>query len=77
MNEFYVQLAEIMDVETVKPGDVLANFPEWDSLTVLSIIATFGTSNGVRMTAVDFRDLVTAEDLARLLANKSESTANV
>ena len=37
--KFLVDLAEILEEETVKESDVLADFEAWDSLSILSISA--------------------------------------
>ena len=38
MEEFNRELAEILEVDDVRPADVLATFEAWDSLSVLSVI---------------------------------------
>ena len=42
MDGFYEKIAEILEVDTVNATDVLADFAEWDSLSVLSAIAMVG-----------------------------------
>ena len=42
-DRFYSSMAEILEVEAVKDGDVLSQFDAWDSLTKLSIIALAGS----------------------------------
>ena len=39
MNEFLKKLAEILELESVEETDDLKSFPQWDSLSVLSVIA--------------------------------------
>ena len=70
MNDLYVQLAEIMEVDEVKPGDVLADFPEWDSLTVLSVIAMLDSKYKLNITAIEMRNFRTAKDLADYVAGR-------
>ena len=38
MESVYAKLAEILEVDEVKPDDVLKNFDNWDSLTVLVVL---------------------------------------
>ena len=45
--EFYQKLAEILDVEEVKPEDVLKSFDVWDSLAILSVLAMADAKYGV------------------------------
>ena len=63
MENFYVKLAELLEVNDVKSEDVLADFPLWDSLTVLALIATLDSNYGVNMTATDLGQLRTAGEL--------------
>lgn len=70
MESFYLSLAEIMEVDQVKADDVLRDFPEWDSLTVLSMIAMVHQQYSLRLTAGDLRSVETAQDLRDLIAEK-------
>lgn len=64
MNDLYVKLAEILEVDEVKPDDVLKDFENWDSLTVLSVLAMLDANHGVNLTAGDLRQIKTAAELA-------------
>jgi len=68
--EFYLKLAEILDIETVKPEDALTNFDAWDSLSMLSVLALADTKYGVTIRPEDLRAAVTAADLARLVEGR-------
>jgi acyl carrier protein len=68
--EFYQRLAEILDVEAVKPEAVLKDFDAWDSLAILSVLAMADAKYGVSVKAEEIRSVVTAEDLARLIEAK-------
>jgi acyl carrier protein len=68
--EFYQRLAEIIDVEEVKPEDTLKDFDGWDSLAVLSVLAMADAKYGVSIKADEIRAVVIAEDLARLVEAK-------
>lgn len=68
--EFYQRLAEILDVEEVKPEDVLKDFDVWDSLAILSVLAMADAKYGVSVKADEIRSVVSAEDLARLVEAK-------
>lgn len=71
MDDFYGKIAEILEVDDVKASDVLADFPEWDSLSVLSVIAMVGSDYGVNLVAGDLRGVATAQGLRDLVAQKS------
>lgn len=64
MDEFYQQLAFILDETEIKPDDVLADFSEWDSLSVLSVIAMLDAHYSVNLNAKELRNFKTAGDLA-------------
>lgn len=68
--EFYQRLAEIIDVEEVKPEDTLKDFDGWDSLAILSVLAMADAKYGVSIKADEIRAVVVAEDLARLVEAK-------
>lgn len=68
MDDFYEKIAEILEVDTVSASDVLADFEEWDSLSVLSAIAMIGADYGVNLVAADLRGVATAEALRDLVA---------
>jgi acyl carrier protein len=68
MEGFYEKIAEILEVDAVKPSDVLADFPEWDSLSVLSAIAMIGADYGVNLAAADLRGVATAQALRDLVS---------
>jgi acyl carrier protein len=70
ITEFYQRLAEILDVEEVKPENVLKDFDSWDSLAILSVLAMADAKYGVSIKAEEIRSVVTAEGLARLVEAK-------
>jgi acyl carrier protein len=71
MENFYAKLAEILEVDEVKPDDVLQDFENWDSLTVLSIVATLDANYGVNLTAGDLRRITTGGELASLVESRN------
>ena len=68
--EFYQRLAEILDVEEVKPENVLKDFDGWDSLAILSVLAMADAKYGVSIKADEIRSVVSAQDLANLVEAK-------
>lgn len=61
--EFLEKLAECLDRTSVVEADAIVEFPEWDSLSVLAVIAMLDSSYGVNLTASDLRNVRTAADL--------------
>jgi acyl carrier protein len=67
MNEFLKKLAEILEVDGVKETDDLRSFPQWDSLSVLSVIAMLDANYGINLRAADLQDAGTAGALWKLV----------
>lgn len=67
---FYAMLAELLEVEAVKSEDVLTGFELWDSLTVLSLIATLDANYGVNLTSEALREIKTAGELALVVEKR-------
>jgi acyl carrier protein len=67
MDQFYTRLADALELDRIAGSDVLADFEEWDSLSVLSVIAMIGRNYGVHLTARDIRQVSTAQDLRDLV----------
>jgi acyl carrier protein len=70
MSDIYAQLAEILEVDEVRPSDVLADFPAWDSLAVLSVIAMLGEDYGINATAMELQNWKTAKEIADQIASR-------
>lgn len=70
MEEIYGKLADILQVDEVKPTDILASFAEWDSLSVLSVVAMVDADYGVNLSAAELARVSTAQELVELIAQK-------
>jgi acyl carrier protein len=73
VKEFCVKIAESMDVDAVTESDVLADFPEWDSLSVLSVIAMIDAKYGINLTAIHLKDVRTVADIWNLVQAKKKA----
>mgnify|MGYP001128787151 CR=1 FL=1 len=67
MEKIYEELAELLEVDSVKDDEVLADFECWDSLTVLSIIALASENYGKTLLAKDVNEARTVGGLVALL----------
>ena len=67
MEKFFEELADILDVDTVNAEDILEDFDEYDSLSILTIISLAGSKYGKTLTAQDVRTCKTAQDLYGLI----------
>ena len=67
MEDFYEELAVILEEEVVRRDDVLEDFEEWDSLTSLAIVAMLSEKYGVEVRGGDLETIVSAGDLEDLV----------
>jgi acyl carrier protein len=70
MTKFYEELAEILDVDKVDQDDHLRDFEDWDSLTVMSVLAMADSIYGVTIWPEELKSATTAGDLASLIEGK-------
>ena len=70
MNGFYAKLVDILEVDEVKPDSVLRDFENWDSLTIISIMAMADISYGVSVSAADLLTITTAGELTNFIVSK-------
>ena len=70
MENLLAKVAEILEVDEVKPTDILGDFEEWDSLSVLSVIAMVDSDYHVNLTGVEIRDSRTGQGLLDLVASR-------
>ncbi len=67
MDNFNAKVADILEIDEVHDNDVLRDFPEWDSLSVLSLIAMVHADYGVSLSANDIRNVDTVQSLHKLI----------
>lgn len=72
MQVFYDNMAEILEVDEVKPNDILQDFENWDSLTILSVLAMLDANFGVNMTAKNLQKIETVGELATFIDSRRE-----
>ena len=63
------QIAEILEVDTVTVDDELSSFDEWDSLTVLSIIALVDSDYNKTLSHNQLKQFVIVGDLMSFIIN--------
>ena len=68
--KFMEDLAEILEEDSVKDSDVLADFEAWDSLSILSILSYASENYKIQLKNEDVRSQVTVGDLYNFLENK-------
>lgn len=72
MDEFLVEMAEILEEDSVGPSDELNSFAVWDSLAVLSVAALADDKFGVKMSAQEINAANTMQELFdQITAKKS------
>ena len=73
MNAFLKKVADILEVDDVKETDDLKAFPQWDSLSVLSVIAMVDANYSVNLHAADFKPIKSVGDLWNLVQTRKRS----
>ena len=73
MTKLYQELAEILEVDEVLPGQELQGFEAWDSLAALSLVVAVRDSFGVIITTADLRRATTVADLEGLVRSKQQT----
>ena len=73
MEEFLVEMAEILEEDSVGPSDELNSFSVWDSLAVLSVAALADDKFGVKMSAQEINSAITMQDLYDQIAAKKSA----
>ena len=68
-NAFLEELANILDEESVEESASLRDYPSWDSLAILSIVAMADSKFGFTLTFPDVKGLVTVADLWTFFEN--------
>lgn len=70
MENFESTIAELLEVESVRPDQKLESFECWDSLTQLSIIAVADTNFKANITAKEIIEAETIGGLKALIEKK-------
>jgi acyl carrier protein len=70
MEDFYRKLADILEVPEVKPADVMGGFAEWDSLSILSVIAWLSSDYEIHLHASELWEISTAQNLQDLVVER-------
>jgi acyl carrier protein len=73
MKEFLSKIASILEVEKVSESDEFKSFPQWDSLSVLSVIALLDANYGINLRAADFGTIKSIGDLWKLVQSRKGS----
>lgn len=73
--KFIVLIKEILEIEDreLDLKDKFRNYPEWDSLGYLELIAMLDEEYGVAIENDDFSKLMTLEDLINEVKNRQDN----
>jgi acyl carrier protein len=77
MRHFYRLLAETLEEDVVHRDDVLGEFPEWDSVTALAIVARIEEEYRIAVNGSDLLEIQTAGDLEDLVRSRRQAVASV
>ena len=69
MQGFYKKWSDILEVDNVKDSDILRDFENWDSLTILSILAMLD-SESISLSTEELDKCISVIDLYEMVKNK-------
>ena len=69
-DELLVEIARILEVDSVSESDVLHDFEMWDSLSVLAVLAFVDERYGINISALELADVEKVVDLYNLVLSK-------
>lgn len=71
--KFIDQFKETLEIEdrTISESDNFRDFDEWDSLTLLSVIAMIDEEFGVIIESNDFKKLITVGDIYNFIISQT------
>jgi acyl carrier protein len=72
MKELLAELADILEVEELKPDTNFTDLPECDSLSLLSIIVAMDSRYGARLTASEIKQAGTGRLLHELVERRKK-----
>lgn len=67
MNTFEDKLAQILEVESIRPTDSLKDYPSWDSLAILTTIAMAESEFGVVLSGPELAGAKTVGDVWNII----------
>jgi acyl carrier protein len=68
-----LQIALELEGQKISLSDEFKEFPKWDSLAQISLIAGLDEAFGVEIEAADFKKLITVQDLLNEVAKRAAS----
>lgn len=76
MKELLAELADILEVEELKPDTNFTDLPECDSLSLLSIMVAMESRYGIRLTPSEIRQVGTGRLLCELVERTKKQVAH-
>ena len=70
MEGFLTELADILEEDEVRPEMLLDEFEDWDSLSVLSVVAMVDSTFNVSISAQEIAAVETVAELWALVVSK-------
>jgi acyl carrier protein len=70
MEKFLEEMAEILEVDSVKPQDIFTEFEVWDSLANLSVIALADSHYGVTISSLELKEVKDIAGIKKLIDSK-------
>jgi acyl carrier protein len=70
MKELNVEMADVLEIDTIDDDTKLETFDSWDSLAMLSILAFIDSEYNVNLSTDDIADVKNLSDLKSIVISK-------
>ena len=70
MEKLNIEMADILEVDSVADTDQLAGFDSWDSLAILSLLDCIDRDYDVQLFNSDLENMQTLADIKQLIQSK-------
>ena len=70
MKEMNIEMADVLEVDTINDDVALESFDAWDSLAMLSVLAFIDSEYNVNLSTDDIADIKNLSDLKSIVNSK-------
>ncbi|PAF48865.1 hypothetical protein BKH41_04345 [Helicobacter sp. 12S02232-10] len=70
MEKIYAKLQDILEADNLSDNDILDNFEDWDSLSIITLITFLDKEYGVNLYTNEIKATKSVKDLMDLIKSK-------
>ncbi|PAF51512.1 acyl carrier protein [Helicobacter sp. 13S00477-4] len=72
MEKIYMKLQDILDTESINDTDVLEDFEDWDSLSIITLITFLDKEYNIVLYTNEIKSAKTIGDLLQIIQKKKQ-----